>query len=354
MIRCSHMNDVHEEYLVDGERFYIGKVDSIMVLPGNERFMLRFWIPDPRAKSVTFYWVPEDDSLYYELERVSMDDPFELIIGGPGNEKTISEGNYTLQAVTSDNKGHYSLRTEKIINIYGERYRSTLLNRVLTEADYDPNENNLQLAFSAPFSDDDIGIEVIYTDQEGGTRVVQFADSVLESSVSITGLDVSKSVNYRTMYLPDSLAIDTFYTEYAKAPLTVNIALNKPATVSGVNSASETADKAVDGVIASDSRWVSPASGVHWLEIDFESEYTINSFKTWTGASNNMSHPTANFFLQAWIDDEWVNIVEVTGNTDPEIGTSFPEVTTSKVRYYVPEYTSNRVRLYEIAVYAVI
>ena len=67
-----------------------------------------------------------------------------------------------------------------------------------------------------------------------------------------------------------------------------------------------------------------------------------------------MSHPTANFFLQAWIDDEWVNIVEVTGNTDPEIGASFPEVTTSKVRYYVPEYTNNRVRLYEIAVYAVI
>ncbi|WP_298645702.1 DUF4998 domain-containing protein [uncultured Proteiniphilum sp.] len=356
MIRCSDMNDVHKEFLQDGERVYIGKVDSMRVLPGDERFMLRFWVSDPRAKSVTFYWVPEDDSLYYELHRVSPYDPFEVIIGGSGSTKTINEGSYTLQAITSDNLGHYSLRTEKNINVYGEKYRSSLLNRVLNASEYDEEQNSLKLEFSGPFNEDDTGVEVRYTDMEGVENTVRFVDSLLTSPVFISGFDVPKGVSYRTMYLPDSLAIDTFYTAYAPAEIamTVNVALNKPATVSGVNSVNDTADKAVDGIIANNSRWVSPASGVHWLEIDLQEDYTINGFKTWTGNAGLLSHPTGNFFFQAWINGEWINVVEVTGNTNPEYGASFPEVITDKVRYYVPEYSENRVRLYEIAVYTVV
>lgn len=356
MISCTDMNDVYREYLEDGERIYIGKVDSMMVLPGNERFMLRFWVSDPRAKSVTFYWVPEDDTLYYELQRSSMNAPFEVLIGGSGSTKTIKEGKYTLQVVASDNQGHYSLRKEKNVNVYGEKYRSSLLNRVLNDVEYDPDENNLALDFSGPFNDDDIGVEVNYTDREGAIKAIKFANSHLGSTVSISGLDVSKGVSYRTMYLPDTLAIDTFYTANRQVPIkmAVNVALNKPTRASGVNSVNDSPDKAVDGIITNNSRWVSPASGIHWLEIDLERAYTVSSFKTWTGANGNMSHPTRDFFLQAWVNGEWVDIVKVTGNANPEYGASFPEVTTDKLRYYVPEYTDNRVRLYEIAVYSII
>lgn len=247
MIRCSDMNDVHKEYLEGGERLYIGKVDSIMVLPGDERFMLRFWIPDPRAKSVTFYWVPEDDSLYYELQRISPDHPFEVVIGGPGNDKTIKEGNYTLQAITSDNLGHYSLRGEKIINVYGQKYRASLLNRLQNGSEYNPDENSLKLEFSGPFNDDDIGVEVSYTDTEGIVKTIKFADSLLVSPVSFSGLDVTKEISYRTMYIPDSLAIDTFYTVYAPIEV-INRALNKSVVISGVNNVRKSADSAVNAI----------------------------------------------------------------------------------------------------------
>lgn len=159
------------------------------------------------------------------------------------------------------------------------------------------------------------------------------------------------------MFLPDSLAIDTFYTDFSQAPvmMTLNVALNKPATVSGMHTPDNSADKAVDGIIGdNNSRWVSPASGEHWLEVDLQGEYTISGFNSWTGNAGALSHPTKNFYFQAWIDGEWVNLVEIIDNSEPVIGGSFPEVTTSKVRYFVPDYTGNRVRLYELEVYSVV
>ncbi|MDD4460002.1 MAG: discoidin domain-containing protein, partial [Proteiniphilum sp.] len=102
------------------------------------------------------------------------------------------------------------------------------------------------------------------------------------------------------------------------------------------------------------SRWVSPASGEHWLEVDLQGEYAISGFNSWTGNAGALSHPTKNFYFQAWIGGEWVNLVEIADNSDPVVGASFPEVTTSKVRYFVPDYSGNRVRLYELEVYSVV
>ena len=354
---CSDMNEVHSSYLDDGERVYIGKVDSLKVLPGDGRVKLRFWASDPRSKSVTFYWVPDDDSLSYTIERTSPRDSFEVVIGGEGSSKTIDEGSYTLQVITSDNEGNYSLPVEKNIKVYGDRYRASLINRVVNSTQYNSKENELELLFSGAFNDDDRGVEMKYTDQEGAQKRVKITDSLLTDPVYISGFDHTKGVTYRTMYLPDSLAIDTFYTDFRAVEIlsVVNVALNKPATASDIHSPDNSADKAVDGIIGENtSRWVSPASGEHWLEVDLQGEYAISGFNSWTGNAGALSHPTKNFYFQAWIDGEWVNVVEITDNSDPVCGASFPEVTTSRVRYFVPDYTGNRVRLYEIEVYSTI
>ncbi|MGV8090446.1 MAG: discoidin domain-containing protein [Mangrovibacterium sp.] len=132
----------------------------------------------------------------------------------------------------------------------------------------------------------------------------------------------------------------------------VNIAVNKPAKTSDDLSASYPARNAVDGVISHASRWVSQTAGEHWIEIDLQQEYNIVSFKTWIGANGTFSYPIPNFSFQAMINDVWTNIVDVTGNSDPQYETIFPVIKTSKVRYFVPDYSNNQVRLYEIAVYA--
>lgn len=351
---CSDMNDKHEMYLAEGERIYIGKIDSLKTFTGNERIKLRFWASDPRAKKVAFYWVPGKDSVVYELNKTSPVDSFEVFIGGTGSEKTISEGNYTLKVITRDNSGNFSIPFEKIFNVYGDRFRSTLTNRILKSVSFQNTTGLLTLNFSGPVNDKEKGIELSYTTNANESKKINFSAAELVSAVSLPNVDPKKPVSYRTAYLPEPSALDTFYTQTYKVEISeiLNVALNKNVTASSILNESFPARNAVDGLITNESRWVSIASGIHWIEIDLGQEYEVHSFKTWVGSGGSFNYPIANFMFQAYLNGGWENIVSVTNNSNAQYEASFTPVKTSRVRYYVPEYSGNQVRLYDIAVYA--
>ncbi len=208
---CSDMNDMYDEYLVGGERIYIGKIDSLKTFAGDGRIKLRFWVSDPRAKRVGFYWYPNNDSLFVDINRTSPIDSFEVYIGGALSTKAISEGNYTLKIITQDNNKHFSIPYEKIINIYGDRFRSTLINRVLKTATYQASDASLSLTFSGPINDKEIGIEITYFDKNGTEKILSLADAEVTTPLKLLNVDKTKPVSYRTMFLPQPNAIDVFY-----------------------------------------------------------------------------------------------------------------------------------------------
>jgi hypothetical protein len=351
---CSEMNDKHDLFLIDGERIYIGKVDSLKSFPGDNRIKLRFWASDPRCSSVGFYWTPNADSLIVDINKNSPIDSFDVFIGGENSAKTLSEGSYNMKVVTFDEAGHFSIPFEKTINVYGEQYRSTLANKILSSLEYQDSTGTLSLFFADPLREDDIGIAISYTNREGKAKNLVLPNSEITSPVNISNVDVSEGVSYQTLYLPEPNAIDTFTTNSSDIEISqvINVALNKPVKVSDILNDNFIGPNAVDGIIDDNaSRWVSSSSGEHWIEIDLEQEYSIHKLKTWIGAKG-FNNPVANFIFQAEIDGEWHNILEVSNNSDPQFEASFPEVTTKKVRYFVPEYENNMVRLYEIAVYA--
>lgn len=349
---CSEMNDKHDEYLAEGERIYIGKIDSLKTFAGDGRIKLRFWVSDPRAKTVNFYWFPNNDSVTVDINTTSAVDSFEVFIGGPTSTKSIQEGNYTLRAITRDQSNHFSIPFEKTINIYGDRFRSILTNRVLRSITFQASDGLLSLFFSGAVNEKELGIELFYTDRVGEIRSLQLAASEITSPVVIPNVDATKGVTYRTMFLPEKLAIDTFYTPKTPIQITqiVNVALKKPVTTSDNLNTSLIGSNAVDGIISDPSRWVSTASGDHWIEIDLEQPYAINSFETWNGSSGTVNTAIPEFIFQAEINGEWINMVDVTGNTLANYKTIFPEVTTSKVRFF----TKSQTRMFEIAVYSTI
>jgi hypothetical protein len=349
---CSEMNDLHDEYLAGGERIYIGKIDSLKTFAGDERVKLRFWAADPRIETVGFYWFPGNDSMFVEIDHSSPTDSFDVYIGGPLSTKTIGQGNYTLKVITRDGNNHFSVPYEKILNIYGDKFRATLSNRVLRSIAFEETEGLLSLFFSGPVNEKERGIEIFYTDREGEAKTLQVSDSEITSPLAVTNIDQTKGVSYRTIFLPDPNAIDTFYAETTSVEITqiVNVALNKAVMTSDDLNASFPGANAVDGVIADASRWVSTASGEHWIEIDLGQEYAISSFETWNGSSGQVNTPIPDFKFQAEVNGEWVNIVDVTGNSIANYKTTFPEVTTAKVRFV----TNTQTRLFEIAVYTTI
>lgn len=245
------------------------------------------------------------------------------------------------------------------MSVYGERYQSTLTNRILSSVEYTSDSGALSLFFSGPLNEDDKGVEISYTDDNRENKTLVLPNSEITSPVSLNNVDVTENISYRTMFLPDSTAIDTFFTEFSdpiEVTEEVNVALGKPVKTSDNYTSTYNGSKAVDGeMLSKKTRWISSTSTEeHWLEIDLENEYAINSIKTFTGSGTVFEDPTVNFFFQAEIEGEWVNVLEITGNSDPKFNASFPMVSTSKVRYLVPAYKNNVVRLYEIEVIATI
>lgn len=216
-VNCSKMNDTHDKYLAQGERIFIGKVDSVQVFPGKERVMLRYWVQDPRTKSVGFYWTPFSDSLIMDVNDPTSDDFSEVIIGGNTETKTIQEGNYTLKVITYDDFGNSSVPYERIMRVYGEKYKSILTNRPLNSFNY--SEDILSLFFSGPLNAQDNGIDILFTDTIGVINKVQLLNDEITSPVILSDVDVNEEVSYRTIYLPDPVSIDTFYTDYVPVNL---------------------------------------------------------------------------------------------------------------------------------------
>jgi hypothetical protein len=349
LVGCSDMNDKHDMYLQDGERLFIGRVDSVNLLPGKDRFLLKYWLSDPRVDNLKIYWNQKQDSLLFPVREHLASDPQEVMVNN------MLEGQYSFLLYSTNETGLRSVAYETDVNVYGSDYYSTLNNRTLNSVDFDESSGKLSLILSDPVTNDDIGIRFFYTDRNGNVKedMLQTASG---TSIDLY-VDQTKPVTYSTCYLPEPTAIDTFYVDPTKVMIykEVNVALFKPVSIKpgDMYAANYTADKAVDGIISNESRYFAKDDGTeHWIEIDLEQEYSISSFATWIGAGGTLGYPVANFYFQAWINDKWVNLVSVTGNTNPQYKTTFPEVKTQKVKYYVPAYSGNALRLYEIAVYS--
>ncbi|NME69153.1 discoidin domain-containing protein [Flammeovirga aprica] len=147
-----------------------------------------------------------------------------------------------------------------------------------------------------------------------------------------------------------------FSSEGAEASVLVtkwiNVALNKTTETSTVDG-SKDGSRAVDGdIIDNGSRWVSSNSGEEqWITVDLGAEYDIQAMGLWTGGSGIYDKPNTQFSFQYFKDDQWMDIISETNNTTAAYFKEFEKVKTGKVRYYVPAYADNRVRLYEIMVY---
>ncbi|MBD0402000.1 discoidin domain-containing protein [Flammeovirga sp. EKP202] len=147
-----------------------------------------------------------------------------------------------------------------------------------------------------------------------------------------------------------------FSSEGAEASVLVtkwiNVALNKTAETS-TQDGSKDGSRAVDGdIIDNGSRWVSSNSGEEqWLTVDLGAEYDIQAVGLWTGGSGIYNKPNTQFSFQYYKEDQWMDIITEKDNAAAVYFKEFEKVQASKVRYYVPAYTDNRVRLYEMKVY---
>ena len=137
-----------------------------------------------------------------------------------------------------------------------------------------------------------------------------------------------------------------------------NVAFNKPVIYDSFLDGYP-GEYAVDGITyvpgSLVSRWISDDSNSeHWLEIDLQGFHVISAVTVWRqNPGGNQLMP--DFSFQAWINGVWKSVVSWENypmiNTGIPAEAEFEPVTTDKVRLYVPPYTDNRARVWEIEVW---
>lgn len=206
LFSCSKSDD-YKKYLKDGEISYTGKIDSIKVYSGKERvYITGLFMADPKIERLKVYWDNRQDSAELNINRTQGVDTLKLSL-------PIREGVHNFEFITFDGQGNKSLSVFKTGISYGERYGTGLLNRPYYTTGYFAGDQKttiswggIDLTSGATFT------EVEYTNTAG--KLVIQRDSIHIGESILKNYLPGKPYRYRTLFIPDTLSVDTFYTNY--------------------------------------------------------------------------------------------------------------------------------------------
>ena len=273
--------DEFKEYIKDGEIVYVGKLDSVKVLSGNERVMIEALVkPDPKISKALIKWNDGRDSVLLDItdrDRIAHYIP-------------IPEGIVSFELYTIDINGNRSVSVPAIGRAYGPRYSAGLSNRLTTNAIIEPDKAIIDWQ-EMDLSAGPTATEVRYQSTDGATKTIKVG--ITEPHTIITDLaESAKTVLYRTLFLPQPTSIDTFYTDF------VELGLAKDVTAEYLrNYGNPIATSSVSG------RWGIPAV---WVTNDAVRNY-------WDGANNygGVDHWFGGPFLAmeaGWSGDNMITI----------------------------------------------
>lgn len=201
MTACDGMNDLHVGYLEEGERIYAAKVDSVSPGAGKLRVNMEVFIKSQRINKLRIYWNSYQDSLDYMINENK--GVFNIMV------ENLPEREYLFQIVSFDKYGNHSLPVEVTSRTYGESYRSTLSNRIISSLK--KGEHGEALFSWAPAADDAQYTVLQYTDNKNNLQIREI-DAAL-SQDTISDYLPTSSFSYYTVYRPASNSPDTFDTD---------------------------------------------------------------------------------------------------------------------------------------------
>jgi len=321
---CKRMDSTYEQYVVPNGIVYPGKATAPTVKPGLNRIQISWQRgTDPKVVKAKIFWNSYADSVEVPV---------------PADQNVISytipnlaENYYTFIIKTYDKEGHPSVPVEVSGDVWGERYRSTLLNRLVLSSTLNL-ANTLSLQFEPVLPGSTIvKSEIEYTTTTGALKTV----TVLPGTLSLQLADYKKETSYklRTQHL-NPAAIDPFY---ANDQLVESFVLNKTEWKIAGYSSYNTTDTPVgfsapanmiDGNPA--TRWLSLVSAAypHFVTVDFGAQRTLKTVSLWR-------------WVQATADERGPNVVQFFGSLDNatwnDLGTySFDRLTNNEQIYTIP------------------
>ncbi|WP_037501214.1 DUF4998 domain-containing protein [Sphingobacterium deserti] len=283
LCRCTPIDYYYSDFLENAEKVYPGRVDSISFKPGYNRAAIQSLIStDARVTRLKISWglngtfetaINAEDIAHYK----------EILI------PNIEEGIYTFDIRTFDAEGNQSMRAEVFGRVYGPDYSSNLNNRIIEQIRKDGQD--LVVNWIPESGDTTLrGTEVTYLTPAGDSAKV-FTEAAIHQT-RLINYKANTRINYRTLFQPTPLAIDTFYAatqnidplSYIPTERTLHSRTNW--SVAGFSSEepanNRSATKAIDGDVA--TFWITRYSvnptdyPNHFITIDMKDALEVDGF----------------------------------------------------------------------------
>lgn len=307
IVGCKKMDSTYEQFIVPGSVTYVGKAAKAVAQSGNQRVKIS-WPrgSDPNVVKARIYWDNFADSVEIDI---------------PANVDTVShtfenlqEKTYSFVIRTFDNKGNKSIPVELISRSYGVNYAEGLQNRSVLSSEMD-NLGVLRINWArADISSGAFETEVKYASLLGPEKIVKIKSK--DSVTAITDYKPGTPAKFSTKFLPDSLAIDTFYS----TSQTLNIAAKfaKTTWTATANSAEPSAQLPNGGPAQltidnrTDTYWHTNHTNAqgnypYWLAYDFKTSLTVTRVEL-TSRGRFFGEDFTEFMLQGSDDgSNWSN-----------------------------------------------
>lgn len=299
---CSKMDSNYKQFLKGGEKIYQVLADSIQVFPGHNRIELSWkLLSSPNITNCTVFWNNGMDSTVVPVSAGKDWIDVSTIIS------PIAEGSYTFEIYTNDKAGNSSVAADTIGRVYGDVYLSTLINRPIGSAELIAGKPRIEWLRETDTTA--IGMEVRYVDQAGASHETLLP--ITDSLISIDDVPQGDSVQYRTLFLPTSWAIDTFYTPYETLNLeeAVPVALDKSlfkaldltTDAPLYNSKANPMSNLWDGDLTTWYRTANGSGSPHWYTLDLGVTAKLSSYTVWQrGVKTEYNLVYANANDRAW------------------------------------------------------
>ena len=211
---CKKMDDTYRSFVEKGETIYIAKADSLKAFSGKNRVELNWLlISDPKVKGYKIYWNNKKDSLEGVVHKTDKVDTVKVTV------ENLEEGIHYFEVFLYGRDGDFSMSSEVIGSSYGDSYQRSLLPRIIREAKWLEKIGMVEIDLTTA-GDDIIGMEIEYENKKG-ENITHTVDNDIEiDTLFNVGVGSSATeLRYRTLFLPDSTALDTFYTDFATTAL---------------------------------------------------------------------------------------------------------------------------------------
>ena len=204
MFSCTDMDEFHEKYIDNGEIIYSKKLDSLYSRAGNRRIEFTAFISNAfNVKKIEVLWDKGNQSKSFDYVKKYKIDTVTLLID------ELEEGAYEFEIQSKDAEGNVSVKLFAFASAYGETYQKNLAPRFVNSFSFNGINGILNWSIGA---ESDRGTEVVYTNTSNEEVSVFVPEDV--ASVELSNFSSAGAVKYRTMYVPESTAIDSFPSDW--------------------------------------------------------------------------------------------------------------------------------------------